>query len=92
MRRLWRGGGFWLASAALLLQLAVNVRATELLNLNTASKDSLVALGLTDSQALQIISHREKNGPLLQVAELMAVPQMTKQTFAKIRERVTVDE
>lgn len=92
MRRLWQRSGLWLASACLILLLAVTVRATNLVNLNTAGKDALVGLGLTESQALQIISHREKNGPLLQVEELMAVPQMTKQSFERVRLRVTVDE
>jgi competence ComEA-like helix-hairpin-helix protein len=72
--------------------LAAPARAEEKLNLNTATKEQLVALGLTESQALQVISHRDKSGPLLQVEELLAVPQMKKDTFEKVRGRVTVDE
>ena len=56
------------------------------------SKDQLVAVGLSESQALQVIAHREKSGPLLQVEELLAVQQMKKDTFEKVRNRVTVDE
>ena len=77
---------------ALLLLMAGTVTAGDALNLNAATKPELVALGLTESQALQVIGHRDKNGPFLQVEELMAVPQMTKPTFEKIRSRVTVDQ
>lgn len=79
-------------SAALVLLLAGDVGGGERLNLNTATKAELVALGLSESQALQVVGHREKNGPFLQVEELTAVPQMTKKKFDTIRARVTVDE
>jgi competence ComEA-like helix-hairpin-helix protein len=82
----------WLETFALLFILASNASAAQLLNLNTATKVELVAIGLSESQALQVISHREKNGAFLQVEELTAVPQVTKQAFEKIRARVTVDE
>ena len=81
------------AVLALLFLLAGPVHAGEKkLNLNTATKEQLVTLGLSESQALQVIGHREKSGAFLQVEELMAVQQMTKDAFAKIHERVTVDE
>jgi competence ComEA-like helix-hairpin-helix protein len=82
----------WLIAGALIVLLAVPIGAAEKLNLNTATTQQLVALGLSESQAMQIIAHREKSGPLLQVEELLAVQQMKKDTFEKIRERVTVDE
>ena len=41
---------------------------------------------------MQIIAHREKSGPFLQVDELLAVQQMKKETFEKIRDHVMVDE
>lgn len=78
--------------ATLVLLLAVAAEGGELLNLNSATKAELVALGLSDSQALQVISHREKNGPFLQIEELTAVPQVTKPKFESIRARVTVDQ
>jgi competence ComEA-like helix-hairpin-helix protein len=62
------------------------------LDLNTATQAELMRLGLSNSQALQVIAHREKNGPFLQVEELMAVPQMTKRSFESVREQVAVDE
>jgi competence ComEA-like helix-hairpin-helix protein len=81
-----------LAVAAMLLLLAAPLPAAGKLNLNTATKEQLVAVGCSESQALQIIAHREKSGPLLQVEELLAVPQMKKDTFEKVRDHVTVDE
>jgi competence ComEA-like helix-hairpin-helix protein len=77
---------------ALVFLLAADAALGELLNLNAATKTELVSLGLSESQALQVIGHREKNGPFLQVEELMAVPQMTKRSFEAIRARVSVDE
>jgi len=62
------------------------------LNLNSATAAQLIALGLSESQALQVVGHREKSGPFLQVEELMAVPQITKDAFNKIHEHVTVNE
>ncbi|HVO26495.1 MAG TPA: helix-hairpin-helix domain-containing protein [Candidatus Margulisiibacteriota bacterium] len=78
--------------AALLAVLAGAGGAADKVNLNTATKEQLVALGLTESQALQVIAHREKSGPFLQVEELLAVQQMSKAAFEKVRDQVTVDE
>jgi len=80
---------------AVLLLLSVvagTVLAADKLNLNTATKEQLVALGFTESQALQVIAHRDKSGPFLQVEELLAVPQMKKDLFEAVHDRVTVDE
>lgn len=82
----------WLVTAAMLALLGMPAGAAEKLNLNTATKEQLVALGLSESQAMQVVAHREKSGPFLQVEELRAVQQMKKETFEKIREQVTVDE
>jgi competence ComEA-like helix-hairpin-helix protein len=82
----------WLTIFPLFVVLVTAVFAGGKLNLNTATKEQLVALGLSESQAAQVISHREKSGPFLQVEELLAVQQMRKDAFEKIRERVTVDE
>ncbi len=82
----------WVLVAALVAALAGGINAADKLNLNAATKEQLVGLGLTESQALQIIAHREKSGPFLQVEELQAVQQMNRQTFEKIRDHVTVDE
>lgn len=82
----------WVVVAALLSVLGGGVGAADKLNLNSATKEQLVALGLTESQALQVIAHREKSGPFLQVEELLAVQQMNKAMFEKVRDHVTVDE
>ena len=82
----------WLIVAALVAALAGGIDAADKLNLNAATKEQLIGLGLTESQALQIIAHREKSGPFLQVEELLSVQQMKKDTFEKIRDQVTVDE
>ena len=82
----------WVIVAALVAALAGGVEAADKLNLNAATKEQLVALGLTESQALQVIAHRDKSGPFLQVEELLAVQQMNKATFEKVRDHVTVDE
>jgi competence ComEA-like helix-hairpin-helix protein len=76
----------------LLLCLSVPVRAGAKLNLNSATKDQLTALGLNESQAAQIIRYRSENGNFLQVEELLAVPQISRPVFETVREKVTVDE
>lgn len=82
----------WLVRAALIALLGTPTGAVEKLNLNTATQEQLVALGLSESQAMQVVAHRQKSGPFLQVDELIAVQQMKKETFEKIREQVMVDE
>ncbi len=82
----------YLVVALLAVALGGPLRAADQLNLNTATKEQLVAIGFTESQALQVIAHRQKNGPFLQVEELLAVEQVKKDTVEKIRSRVTVDE
>ena len=76
----------------LLLSLATAALAGDKLDLNRATKEELVSLGLNDSQAQQVLSHRQKTGPFLQVDELLVVPQMRRDLVEKIRPRVTVDE
>ncbi len=83
---------WWLIAAAFIMLATRPVAAGEKLNLNTATQQQLEALGLSDSQAMQVIAHRQKSGPFLQVEELLAVQQMKKETFDKIRDQVTVDE
>jgi len=81
------------ACALLLLAcLAARLPAADKLNLNTATKQQLTAVGFSESQALQIIRHRQENGPFLQVEELLAVEQMRRDTFEKLHDRLTVDE
>ena len=80
------------AAAFVLLALAAPLPAADKLDLNRATQDQLVALGLTPSQAVQVINYRKENGDFLQVEELLAVPQVSHETFERIRAKVTVDE
>ena len=85
----------WLQIAALLACLSsVAARAdeTKKLDLNQATREQLIGLGLSESQAAQVVSHREKTGAFLQIDELLVVPQMRPDTVEAIRNRVTVDE
>jgi competence ComEA-like helix-hairpin-helix protein len=75
-----------------LLVLAGPLLAADTLDLNHATQDQLVALGLTPSQAVQIINYRKENGDFLQVEELLAVPQLSHEAFERIRAKVTVGE
>lgn len=84
-----------LQNAALLMLLfcaAAGAGEAKKLDLNEATREQLIALGLSESQAAQVVSHREKTGAFLQVDELLVVPQMRPNTVEAIRERVTVDE
>jgi competence ComEA-like helix-hairpin-helix protein len=77
---------------ALLLALSNPLLAADKLRLNEATRDQLLALGLSESQVVQILNYRQQNGNFLQVEELLAVPQMSRVTFDKVRDKVTVDE
>lgn len=84
----------WLAGTLLLILLsyiAVEADAAKL-DLNKATREQLIGLGLSESQAAQVVSHREKSGAFLQIDELLVVPQMRPETVDAIRDRVTVDE
>jgi len=72
--------------------LATPLVAADTLRLNQATQEQLVTLGLSQSQAIQIINYRKENGDFLQVEELLAVPQMSRDAFEKVRTKVTVDE
>ena len=76
----------------LAMLLATPLVAADTLRLNQATQEQLVTLGLSQSQAIQIINYRKENGDFLQVEELLAVPQMSRDAFEKVRTKVTVDE
>ena len=77
---------------ALLVALSDPLLAADKLRLNEATKEQLLALGLSDSQVVQILNYRQQNGNFLQVEELLVVPQMSRDTYDKLRDKVTVDE
>ena len=72
--------------------LAAPLLAADKLNLNQATADQLMALGLTQSQAAQIIRYRKEDGDFLQVEELLVVPQISRDVYEKVHDKVTVDE
>jgi competence protein ComEA len=77
---------------SLILGLATAALASDKLRLNEATKEQLLAVGLSQSQVIQIVNYRQQNGNFLQVEELLAVPQMSRATFDKVRDKLTVDE
>ena len=79
-------------AAIVLALLAAPLPAADKVKLNEATTDQLTALGLTSSQAMQIVRYRKENGDYLQVEELLVVPQISRETYAKLRDKVTVDE
>jgi competence ComEA-like helix-hairpin-helix protein len=78
--------------AILTVLLATPMLAGDKLNLNQATAEQLMAVGLTQSQAAQIVRYRKEDGAFLQVEELLVVPQISRDVYDKVREKVTVDE
>lgn len=74
------------------LGLAIPLHAADKLRLNEATQEQLVGIGFTASQAAQIVSYRKENGDFLQVEELLAVPQISRDVLQKVSDKVTVDE
>jgi competence ComEA-like helix-hairpin-helix protein len=85
-----RGRPLYLALLSILL--AIPLLAADKLNLNQATAEQLMALGLTQSQAAQIVRYRKEDGDFLQVEELLVVPQISRDVYEKVRDKVTVDE
>jgi len=82
-----------LAVATVLLAVhAAPLLAADKLQLNQASAEQLTALGLTASQAAQIVRYRKEDGDFLQVEELLVVPQISRDVYEKVHDKVTVDE
>jgi competence ComEA-like helix-hairpin-helix protein len=80
------------AVAVVLAVVAAPLLAADAVPLNTATAEQLTALGITPSQAAQIIRYRKENGNFLQVEELLVVPQISREVFEKLRGKVSVDE
>jgi competence ComEA-like helix-hairpin-helix protein len=74
------------------LILAVVLAAAAPLQINHASQSDLEGMGMSASQAAQIIRYRNENGPFLQVEELLAVPQISRVVFDRIRSQITVED
>jgi competence ComEA-like helix-hairpin-helix protein len=78
--------------ALLLLFAPLPIFGADKLRLNEATQEQLLAVGFTQSQVVQIINYRKENGDFLQVEELLAVPQVSRATFDKVHDKLTVDE
>lgn len=64
---------------------------TDLVNINTASKEELMTLkGVGESKALKIISYRESCGGFRTIEEIMNIPGIKEGLFNKIKDQITV--
>lgn len=64
---------------------------TNPLDINSVTKDALLALGmLTDRQAQSIIDYRESNGDLIELFELQSVPTLDLSTIHELLPFVTI--
>ena len=78
----------WLCALAALL---LSTAALATVNLNTASKDELVALpGIGPSKAQAIIDYRTQNGPFKSVDEVRKVRGIGEKLFQQIRPELAV--
>lgn len=65
---------------------------TGMVNINTASAEVLSTLpGIGESKAADIISYRESNGKYHRTEDIMKVPGIKENLYAKIRERIVVE-
>jgi competence protein ComEA len=69
-----------------------NGGSTGKVNINTASVVELDALpGIGPGYAQRIVDYREQHGPFRTIEDLQKVPGIGPATFARIRDRITVD-
>ncbi len=67
-----------------------DVEAGELVNINTADKDSLITLpGIGESKAEAIIAYRTENGPFTDPQELMEVSGIGPGIYEKLKDLIT---
>ena len=66
-------------------------KASDIVNLNTASAAQLEALpGIGAKTAERIVAYREKNGPFKKIEDLMNVKGIGEKSFLKLKARLTV--
>ena len=63
-----------------------------LLNLNTATFDDLISLGLTHEQTKNFLDHKKKCGKLFSIYELQVIPGFDQKTIDKILPHIFVEE
>lgn len=74
-----------------LIASVIVLAAAPALEVNRASQAELEGIGLNASQAAQIVRYRQETGDFRQAEELLAVPQISRAVFDRIRPRVTVE-
>lgn len=68
------------------------VNAINKVNINTASKEELIAInGIGTTVASAIISYREDNGPFTYLEQIMEVPGIGNATYEKIKNYITIN-
>lgn len=79
------------ALAALLFALAIAAPAAAAVNLNTATKDELVALpGIGPAKAQAIVDYRNQHGPFRSVDDVRKVKGIGEKLFLQIRPELTL--
>ena len=70
----------------------VNDSTTNLVNINTATKDELMTLpGIGESKADAIIKYREKNGPFQNIEDVTNIPGIKEGVYNNIKEHIIVN-
>jgi competence protein ComEA len=78
---------------ASLLLIPVLALAGDMININTADKETLMAInGVGEKRAEAIIAYREQNGPFKSVDDLVAVQGIGQAIVDANRERLTVGD
>lgn len=74
-----------------LLLFTVGTALAAALNINTATREQLIALdGINPIMATAIVTYRESTGPFQSVDELTKVPGIEAGTVERLRDRITV--
>jgi len=81
----------WALALALVTQFAGAVAAFAAVNINTASKDELIALsGIGPAKAQAILDYRKANGPFKSVDDLKSVKGIGAKRLEKLRPELSV--